>query len=68
MRKPADKIEEPSIYGAGKMSAIGNGYRMYYGSGDTYYGANLYLDSSLVVPTAKENHPKNIVLIAQIKY
>lgn len=36
--------------------------------GDSYGAYVSSLDASLVVPTANENRPKNIALIAQIKY
>lgn len=43
----------------------GTGYTWVKGP---YYGNKLYFDASRVVPTAEENRPVNIALIAQIKY
>lgn len=58
----------------GGGSAIVNGafqYRSTPGgvaNGSNYYAYVSSIDASQVVPTAEENRPKNIALIAQIKY
>jgi microcystin-dependent protein len=44
------------------------GYTKYYNDAWTYNGPSVDFDASLVVPTASENRPRNVAMLACIKF